>query len=70
LGDSQRIKELEKQLAKQGMEAEQKLAQMSEEYEKKLSQSAAMASMKQILKDKNAMINSLRERLSKYEQDG
>lgn len=51
------------------METEQKLASMSEEYEKKLSQSQAVASMKQIIKDKNEMINSLRERLSKYEKD-
>jgi len=35
--------------------------------DKKLNQSQAVASMKQIIKDKNAMINTLRERLAKYE---
>jgi hypothetical protein len=40
---------------------------MAEEMDKKLNQSQAVASMKQIIKDKNAMINTLRERLAKYE---
>lgn len=50
------------------MENAAKFASMAEEYEKKLNQSQAVASMKQIIKDKNAMINDLRERLGKYEK--
>lgn len=42
---------------------------MAEEMDKKLNQSQAVTSMKQIIKDKNKMINSLRERLAKYEKD-
>jgi len=49
------------------MEHASKLAELHEEFEKKLNQSQAVASMKQIIKDKNALINDLRERISKYE---
>jgi CHASE3 domain sensor protein len=62
-----RIAELEEQLDSVKSETEAKVAALAEEYEKKLSQSQAVASMKQIIKDKNAMINELRSKLDKYE---
>lgn len=63
------VRELEKKLAQVGLDNQQKLSAMEEEYDKKLNQSQAVASMKQIIKDKNAQINQLRERLSKYEKE-
>jgi hypothetical protein len=42
---------------------------MQGEMDKKLKESSAVTSMKQIIKDKNAKINELREKLAKYEGD-
>jgi len=46
-----------------------KVAEMQCEMDKKLKESSAVTSMKQIIKDKNAKINELREKLAKYEGD-